>query len=314
MPRHILASLIVAALLTAAAPLHAEELRITSWNLDLHGNPNLKPYRTPAPNDLARILNHIQPDILVVQEARPDFGPTNNPPRNRTLRDALKQLPGRWDHALLPADDPSGFMRTGVAWNRDKLKLNNGPIGTKLRVRHARVPGSDLRTWLRHPYGFHFAVRGNQTDFLLIPAHLKAEHGNNDYTRFRHQEATELAAALPRLTKQLDEQDVIVMGRLNSTHSEPATQAFASANLTDANPDDQPALLALDRKARQVVPHFAPTRAFLANNQPELANPRFTVTPLDTMANLGFSPAYYYQRISDYLPATITLTIQPDDD
>ncbi|MEO1237112.1 MAG: hypothetical protein AAFX76_10020, partial [Planctomycetota bacterium] len=144
-----------------------DTLRIGSWNLDLH-RVNAESggwQRNPSGETLAAVFRLMSADVVVLQEVAIRVDRQGPRPRNPQLTEALRRLDGDWEHVLVPtAYTRHSNMATGVAWNRRRVSLVNGPLGWKPPVRHREVGGS--RAWLRPPHGFKFSAGEGRTDFV----------------------------------------------------------------------------------------------------------------------------------------------------
>ncbi|MBT9585046.1 endonuclease/exonuclease/phosphatase family protein [bacterium] len=292
------------ALLTLAAPAQPpQKIVIGAWNIEHLGDParRSEPSRNVAqqPEDLARYISQSGADILALEEIG-DNPNTEFDPDNPTLAKALALLSKDWKYILFPKKGDELTQLTGIAWNSAKVSAVDGPYILPINDR----TNDGFQLWKRWPQAMKFRVAQGQTDFVLIPMHLKAnrrDDPNDNPARQRAQETRALVQVLGSVRQRFREQDVILLGDTNCLKaSEPALRNLSRAGYRDLNAKDM----------RTTWEGPAPfDRILVPRRQPEFRNSSETVHRPAGMDAKDFKIKY-----SDHYLVTTEMQVGPDDD
>lgn len=298
--------LLLALLLTSN--VGAGELRIGAWNIEHLGSPERRsqPSRNVAqkPADLARYIGRSRVDILALEEIGDTDG-VEATRRNATLDKTCELLSvegASWKYVLLPKKDQTEtFQLTGVAWNSARVQL----VGQPYRIPVLDDPNDDIDPWQRHPHALKFSTGQGQTDFVVIPLHMKSNVGGAATANQRALEAKTLVDQLPALRKHFQDDDLVLLGDANCLKgSEPALAAYRQANLRDLNAADTPTTF----RGGQYSP--APFDRILVTDQPELRNSQLEVLAPTTDAE----HLEHKKLLSDHFLVQTVVTTGADDD
>jgi hypothetical protein len=297
-------------LLALAAPAqNPRKLVIGSWNIEWLGAPQRRsgPSKNVAqdPADLARYIRNTGVDILALEEICD--GPASEfDPDNAILAQTLALLSQDskrpWKYILFPKKDEGSDQLTGVAWNSATVSAIDGPFRIPLRD----DPRGRFDLWQRWPQAMKFRVAQGETDFVLIPVHLKSNRKVDDSDRPTQQRAMETRTLMKELGTVRDrfaDQDVIILGDSNCrSHKEPAVKNVLRSGYRDLNERDM---------LTYWKGHAPFDRIFVPLGQSEFANSRLVV---HRPKELGLEPLEFKVRYSDHYLVTTEIQVGPDDD
>jgi predicted extracellular nuclease len=286
-------------------------LRIGAWNIQWLGLKDERSGRAKgieqAPEDLADYIVASGVRVLALAEIA-NFGSdgaSSNPILDRTLALVSEKTGGRWEYRLFAAR--SRNQNVGVAWDATRVQLI-GPPQVLSDGAAAKSAWGSLY-WNRPAVAVRFSTGDGQTDFDIVPLHMKSnskpQGSDEDLVAHREREATMLIEALQ--ARGGDERDVILIGDTNCLDDqEPALKLLASAGWVDLNAAD------LRTTAGGSAAPF--DRAIVPADQPEFADRRFEVPDKSYRDSRRISPNDFARRFSDHYMAITEIRIGTDDD
>lgn len=295
---------------TAADPARAAAsqptvLRVGAWNIEWLGTPDSRygpaKGRLQTFDDLADYIAFADVSILAVAEVAKDAesGAWKSERLAAALAAVGKRSGGDWDHVLFPATSGRNQL-VGVAWDRKRVR----PVGRAwpLPVSQSRS-AADKPLWSRPPYAQKFSAGPGQTDFVVVPLHMKSDSGG-DFAAHRGEEAAALAAVMDAARETMADGDWLLIGDSNcGEHSEPAIAALSGAGFVDLNGAD-------------IATHVrwgALDRAFVPADQPEFGRKLWVLSD-DYRAARGMTADDFRVRLSDHYMVVTEITIAADDD
>jgi predicted extracellular nuclease len=150
-------------------------------------------------------------DILALEEIHDDNGVA--PWTNATMDQVMSLLSARsgtqWKYVLTPKSvaNERGQL-TGVAWNEKRAELKGRwqiPVaGGRVTITVGSTETSTT-AWTRSPEAFHFDIDGGESDFVLVPLHMKSNtDGTEAGIATRKVEAAQLAGQLAAIRTQFE--------------------------------------------------------------------------------------------------------------
>jgi predicted extracellular nuclease len=291
-------AILVALLAGLPAPTSADEyIKLGSWNIENLGDRTLGQF----PAALAEHVLLSGVDVLALQEIWDNDGDDSritNSKLDDVFRRVNANLDHDWTYLLVPQRNPlEARQHLGVAWNRKKLTLAGEPY--RIDVAYANA-----ETWKRTPYAVKFSVREGQSDFVLIPLHMKSNlpaEGLPEPVVLRTQEAEALIDRLADVRTHFGDHDVILLGDTNCLNGdEPALQAYFEAGFLDLNRSD-----AVTYHKGQYRNPF--DRILVPREQAEF---RYTFQYVLTPAK----PGAHLDRYSDHYLVLAAMRVLEDDD
>ena len=286
--------------------IHAETVRVGSWNLHWLCRKDRRGGVAQKPEDIAKNLLASKCSILGLNEVSANDGDNANP-KNKSLGEAFKliknQTGDEWKYVIFLRDDPNDKdLLTGVAWTASKVKLVGQPL--RLSIRRNKT-WKDI--WNRPPVAIKFSTGEGKTDLVVIPVHMKSNFGGAFKTgKQRAQEARTLIRALGQVQNKFSDDDVIILGDFNTRYgSEESQFRFAVAGFKDLNAADAKTWI---KSSRYSAAPF--DRILVPDSEPEMKSSTMTVFKGH---HLG-SEENYRKLLSDHYLVYTEILIQDDDD
>lgn len=290
-------------LLFQARPKSADVVRVGAWNIEWLGSPENRsgPAREFAqfPEVLADYVLSAGVDVLGLAE----IAATNEePPLRSAILDRVFEIVkekggGTWEHELFPARTGRN-QNLGIAWDATRVQR----IGAARVVCAPDERGETGEIYLsRTPHAVTFRAGDAQTDFVVVPVHLKSNRGG-DFATHRAKEAEFLLTALPAAAV---DPDVIIIGDFNCSNArEPAPAALAGAGFVDLNASD----------ASTHWRYGALDRGFVPAAQPEFARREFEVVREEYLSARQMDAEAFKKHLSDHFMVVTQVQVGPDDD
>lgn len=216
-------------------------IQIGSWNIKHLGR---QPTSHEQSQSVFALTDHIEMagiDVLALQEIYvTSSSGMRNEHLDRTCELLKEHTEQDWDYVILPNRDKTDTSQLcGFFWNTtvvDQVGAWEVPVKTKV--------GSDW-LWDRKPHAVKFRtkhdIRGKQRSFVAVPLHMKANGKDKRAKKKRALEATELAAQVPWIIQQTEDESLILLGDANILGSwEKAVEIFEDAGFDDLNSEDAP--------------------------------------------------------------------------
>ena len=298
------------ALLTGWAT--GETLTLGAWNIEHLGEPR---YEKDGA-DLADYIAASGAKVIALEETMITHLDAHGLRRNLVLDAAVDQLGPTWRYVLFGTSCTGRRQNLGVLFDRavvrPKMYLKL-PVPTDLYHPHKHRNGIKRhRILCRAPVAIWFQAHGNQTDFLLIPVHLKANEPSQPHPEqiidHRKIEAEHIVRALAEILPKVGEgteRDVYIGGDTNILdHDDADMRAFLKAGFVDLNATDAPTYVA----------GTAPFDRFLvARDSVEVRRNSFRVHKAYA-AKRGLTSAEFESRYSDHYMVTFQIELMADDD
>jgi predicted extracellular nuclease len=284
----------VSFLLALTCPAHADEwLTVGAWNIE-----NLGQRGGQHPKALAEHLQLVNLDVLALSEIHDkDGNPTTR--TSKKLDDTFAIMNARpendWEYVLFPKKDSDDTEQlVGVAWNKKRVSKEGDPF--KIPVVNT-TPGFNL--WDRHPHAVKFSAGTGETDFVVVPLHMKSNVNGTTFGRNqRRAEAASLVAKLGDVRTHFDDEDIIILGDTNCLNAgEAALQELEAAGFRDLNDQDRDTYRSGSPFDRILVPDAQ--KEFRYSRQ-------YVLAPTDAPAHDG--------SLSDHFLVMSIFRIEPDDD
>jgi 5'-nucleotidase (lipoprotein e(P4) family) len=301
---------LVLILLSLVASLTADEIRLGAWNVEQLGSPDQRsePGRNVAqkPEDLAAYIAKARVDVLALEEIGDTDGLDwrhSNDTLDQTFKLLNDQTQQAWKYLLFPKKhEDETFQLTGVAWNEKRVQA----IGAPYRIGVIDDPADKLDPWQRQPHAVKFSAGPGQTDFVVVPLHLKSNVGGAATAKQRAYEARALVRQLVALRSHFIDEDIVLLGDTNClTHQEEALQVLTAAGFRDLNAGDTPTTY----RGGPYAP-AAFDRILVPGNQPE-----FQASKLEVLAPPSDAEQVdHKQRLSDHFMVITTIAVTADDD
>lgn len=329
----LIATLLFSVQVNAEPYLCEKIVNIGAWNIEWLGKPEKRKQNAQKVEDIAGYIKTSNVDVLALTEISNTNKNVGDQPLNTTLDEAFEQLNksgAAWKYILFPKRDDTRDPQdqwTGIAWNEHKVHKVGGPW--KLDAQISSEKENDIKgvvqeqiIWSRWPQASKFSAGTGLTDFIVVPIHLKSNtNGESIGVKARAYEVELLMSALDKLSNQITDKDIIILGDSNMLSStETAGELFKQHHMKDCNSQD-------------IATHFPKTnrfspapfdRIFLIDNQPETKNScqentltsaplKFEIVePNKWMENISMKE--FQTRLSDHLLVRTGICILKDDD
>jgi predicted extracellular nuclease len=332
----LLAALAAIPLSSPASADCANPLYVGAWNIQWLGNANEGKRKDQAPEDIASYITTAKVDVLALEEIsamKDDSGK----PRNKPLDAAFAILNSggktQWKYVLFGKREGARApddQWTGVAWNAERVQIEGEPVKIEMTIDAAKEkeiasrfdkPEENTIIWSRTPYAVKLRAGKGNTDFLIVPVHMKSNIGGKATEDARAYEATLLAEGLKKLQEKDPEKDIIILGDSNMlTSSEAGAKVFLDMGMKDSNARDIGTHITF-RKGEKPAPF---DRIFLMKDQPETkdSSPETgngsgqmdfkIVRPAEWRP--GIKPSDFRELLSDHMLVRTAICVGPDDD
>jgi hypothetical protein len=213
--------LITASALTFGQSRQTRDLLIIgSWNIE-----DIERGSGQKVQSMADQLGLLRLDVLALNQVDGD-SQRQNRQLNAIFELANEEEGQDWQYRLFENKTSSDKGNLGVAWNRDRVRLDREVF---------RTVTDDGDLWRRPPHAAKFSAGNGRTDIVVVPIQFEPKSRESACLGGRRgEEASDLAGHIQRVRSHFSDDDIVVIGDTECVRDDPdALETFESERFID---------------------------------------------------------------------------------